>query len=268
MAPKKTSTKTMNKGKKPVTSKGKDKPPAKTAPKKSTAKKEEPSSKSYKELIAEGLAALKERKGSSRPALKKFIKENYPIVGSTSNFDLYFNNAIKKGVEAGDFEQPKGPAGALKLAKKKSPEPKKEKETSPKPKQTTAATTAAAAVTTPKAKAASKKQAPKKVVKKKSLPTAASASAAAKKVVSPSSLSYKEMILKSMPQLNEGKGSSRIVLKKYVKDTFSSKLKTSSNFDYLFNSAIKKCVENGELVQPKGPSGIIKLNKKKAKIST
>ncbi|CAI4054336.1 hypothetical protein SUVZ_16G1600 [Saccharomyces uvarum] len=266
MAPKETSIKTMNKGKKPVTSKGKEKPPAKTTPKKSTAKKEEPSSKSYKELIAEGLAALKERKGSSRPALKKFIKENYPIVGSTSNFDLYFNNAIKKGVETGDFEQPKGPAGALKLAKKKSSEPKKEKETSPKPKQTAAAT--AAAVTTPKAKAASKKQAPKKVVKKKTSPTAASASAAAKKVTSPSSLSYKEMILKSMPQLNDGKGSSRIVLKKYVKDTFSSKLKTSSNFDYLFNSAIKKCVENGELVQPKGPSGIIKINKKKAKIST
>lgn len=270
MAPKKTSTKTMNKGKKPVTSKGKDKPLAKTAPKKSTPKKEEPSSKSYKELIAEGLAALKERKGSSRPALKKFIKENYPIVGSTSNFDLYFNNAIKKGVETGDFEQPKGPAGALKLAKKKSPEPKKEKETSPKPKQSATATASAtaAAITTPKAKTASKKQAPKKVVKKKSSPTAGSASAAAKKAASPSSLSYKEMILKSMPQLNDGKGSSRIVLKKYVKDTFSSKLKTSSNFDYLFNSAIKKCVENGELVQPKGPSGIIKLSKKKAKIST
>lgn len=161
-------------------------------------------------------------------------------------------------MEAGDFEQPKGPAGAVKLAKKKSPEVKKEKEVSPKPKQ--AATSVSA--TASKAKAASTKLAPKKVVKKKS-PTVT-----AKKASSPSSLTYKEMILKSMPQLNDGKGSSRIVLKKYVKDTFSSKLKTSSNFDYLFNSAIKKCVENGELVQPKGPSGIIKLNKKKVKLST
>ncbi|EJS41422.1 hho1p [Saccharomyces arboricola H-6] len=268
MAPKKTSTKTTttNKGKKPVTSKGKDKPVIKTAVKKNAAKKEEPSSKSYKELIVEGLAALKERKGSSRPALKKFIKENYPLVGSTSNFDLYFNNAIKKGVETGDFEQPKGPAGTLKLAKKKSPELKKE--TSPKPKQAAAATTTTT-TTTPtslkaKAKTASKKQAPKKVVKKK-VPAVA---VIPKKTSSPSALTYKEMILKSMPELNDGKGSSRIVLKKYVKDTFSSKLKTSSNFDYLFNSAIKKCVENGELVQPKGPSGIIKINKKKAKLST
>ncbi|CAD6651158.1 BAG_1a_G0053540.mRNA.1.CDS.1 [Saccharomyces cerevisiae] len=258
MAPKKSTTKTTSKGKKPATSKGKEKSTSKAAIKRTTAKKEEASSKSYRELIIEGLTALKERKGSSRPALKKFIKENYPIVGSASNFDLYFNNAIKKGVEAGDFEQPKGPAGAVKLAKKKSPEVKKEKEVSPKPKQ--AATSVSA--TASKAKAASTKLAPKKVVKKKS-PTVA-----AKKASSPSSLTYKEMILKSMPQLNDGKGSSRIVLKKYVKDTFSSKLKTSSNFDYLFNSAIKKCVENGELVQPKGPSGIIKLNKKKVKLST
>ena len=256
MAPKKSTTKTTSKGKKPATSKGKEKSTSKAAIKKTTAKKEEASSKSYRELIIEGLTALKERKGSSRPALKKFIKENYPIVGSASNFDLYFNNAIKKGVEAGDFEQPKGPAGAVKLAKKKSPEVKKEKEVSPKPKQ--AATSVSA--TASKAKAASTKLAPKKVVKKKS-PTVT-----AKKASSPSSLTYKEMILKSMPQLNDG--SSRIVLKKYVKDTFSSKLKTSSNFDYLFNSAIKKCVENGELVQPKGPSGIIKLNKKKVKLST
>ena len=258
MAPKKSTTKTTSKGKKPATSKGKEKSTSKAAIKKTTAKKEEASSKSYRELIIEGLTALKERKGSSRPALKKFIKENYPIVGSASNFDLYFNNAIKKGVEAGDFEQPKGPAGAVKLAKKKSPEVKKEKEVSPKPKQ--AATSVSA--TASKAKAASTKLAPKKVVKKK-LPTVT-----AKKASSPSSLTYKEMILKSMPQLNDGKGSSRIVLKKYVKDTFFSKLKTSSNFDYLFNSAIKKCVENGELVQPKGPSGIIKLNKKKVKLST
>ncbi|CAI4773962.1 ASN_HP2_G0051940.mRNA.1.CDS.1 [Saccharomyces cerevisiae] len=258
MAPKKSTTKTTSKGKKPASSKGKEKSTSKAAIKKTTAKKEEASSKSYRELIIEGLTALKERKGSSRPALKKFIKENYPIVGSASNFDLYFNNAIKKGVEAGDFEQPKGPAGAVKLAKKKSPEVKKEKEVSPKPKQ--AATSVSA--TASKAKAASTKLAPKKVVKKKS-PTVT-----AKKASSPSSLTYKEMILKSMPQLNDGKGSSRIVLKKYVKDTFSSKLKTSSNFDYLFNSAIKKCVENGELVQPKGPSGIIKLNKKKVKLST
>lgn len=109
MAPKKSTTKTTSKGKKPATSKDKEKSTSKAAIKKTTAKKEEASSKSYRELIIEGLTALKERKGSSRPALKKFIKENYPIVGSASNFDLYFNNAIRKGVEAGDFEQPKDP---------------------------------------------------------------------------------------------------------------------------------------------------------------
>ncbi|CAI4851045.1 AIF_collapsed_G0056540.mRNA.1.CDS.1 [Saccharomyces cerevisiae] len=62
MAPKKSTTKTTSKGKKPATSKGKEKSTSKAAIKKTTAKKEEASSKSYRELIIEGLTALKERK--------------------------------------------------------------------------------------------------------------------------------------------------------------------------------------------------------------
>lgn len=83
-------------------------------------------SKSYKELIVEGLSFSKDRKGISRPALKKFIREHYPKLALSPNFDLYFNNAVKKGVESGDFDQPKGPSGTLKLIKhpaKKSPSP-------------------------------------------------------------------------------------------------------------------------------------------------
>lgn len=204
--------------------------------------------KSYKELITEALVALKDRKGSSRPALKKHIKDKYPKVGSSSNFDLHFNNAIKKGVETKDFDQPKGPSGTLKLQKK----------TSSSTTSTSGSTTTAAVngnSVTKKPVSSVKKTKPtttteKKVVKKSSSPLAAPTP------------TYKEMILEGILQLNQGKGSSRPALKKFVKDQYSSTIKASANFDHLFNNAIKKGVETGDFVQPKGPSGVVKAMKK------
>ncbi|SMN22148.1 similar to Saccharomyces cerevisiae YPL127C HHO1 Histone H1, a linker histone required for nucleosome packaging at restricted sites [Maudiozyma saulgeensis] len=200
-------------------------------------------SKSYKELITEAAVALKSRKGVSRPALKKFIKEKYPSVGSATNFDHYFNAAIKKGVETGDFEQPKGPSGTLKIVKKTvTPTPTAKKVTKPKAKTTTTATTTTKKVTKPKAKTT--------VTKSKAKSTTSS------------SLTYKEMIIKSILSINDGKGSSRLAVKKHMRDEYSKKLNTVKNFDHLFNAAIRKAVESGDLAQPKGPSGIIKVLKK------
>lgn len=176
--------------------------------------------KSYKELITEGLVALEDRKGTSRPALKKFIKEQYPKIGSSTTFDLHFNNAVKKGVESGDFEQPKGTSGPLKLVKKVKEKLVAKKSASPPSKKVT------------------------------------------KKTVSPviPNLSYKEMITQAIMELNHGKGSSRLALKKYVKDHNPST--TNSNFDHLFNTALKKGVGLGDFAQPKGPSGVVKINPK------
>ena len=70
-------------------------------------------------MIVAALLHLKDRSGSSRQALKKYIAGNYKI-GEHS--DVHLNAAIKRGVETGDFVQPKGQSGPLKLAKK---EPKK-----------------------------------------------------------------------------------------------------------------------------------------------
>lgn len=202
-----------------------------------------PASKSYKELITEAAKTLKSRNGSSRPALKKYIKENYPTVGKASNFDHYFNAAIKKGVDSGDFVQPKGPSGTLKLVKK------------PAAPATTTSAPAAKKVTkakTPAVKKVTKAKAPaaKKVTKPKA------------KAVSTGSLTYKEMIIKSILSINNGKGSSRLAVKKHMKDEYSNKLNSVKNFDHLFNAAIRKAVESGDLAQPKGPSGIIKVLKK------
>ncbi|CCH59247.1 hypothetical protein TBLA_0B04090 [Henningerozyma blattae CBS 6284] len=257
-------------------------------------KKKEDHQKSYKELITEALISLKEtRKGSSRQSLKKYIKENYPKIGSAPNFDVYFNNAVKKGVETEDFMQPKGPSGPLKLAKKE-PSP------SSTPKKEATSTTTTSIVTTPvesKLKVKATKAVTDKKVSKKSSSssstTASTTTSSDKKITKkstsiaaskeksksksqkpkskPSSSSssstptYKDMIIKAIQSTNNGKGSSRTALKKYIKDNYSNV--SSTHFDNLFNSAVRKGVESGVLAQPKGPSGVIKIQKKTAKVS-
>lgn len=67
-------------------------------------------------MIIEGILVLKERNGSSRQALKKYILEKYPV-GDT--FDSRFNLAIRKGIDSGEFAQPKGPSGPVKVVKAK-----------------------------------------------------------------------------------------------------------------------------------------------------
>ncbi|KIW83244.1 hypothetical protein Z517_02489 [Fonsecaea pedrosoi CBS 271.37] len=80
-----------------------------------------PAHASYKDMIKEAILNLKERNGSSRQAIKKYVKANNNItVTSETQFDSLFNKALKTGVEKGDFQQPKGPSGPVKLAKKEA----------------------------------------------------------------------------------------------------------------------------------------------------
>lgn len=82
---------------------------------------------SYKDMIKDAILNLKERNGSSRQAIKKYVLANNNINASSTNvFDSQFNRSIRAGVDSGDFTQPKGPSGPVKLAKK---EPKKETKT-------------------------------------------------------------------------------------------------------------------------------------------
>ncbi|KAG0003523.1 hypothetical protein BGZ79_000725, partial [Entomortierella chlamydospora] len=136
--------------------------PAKAAaPKKSKSAtpKKDADHPTYKEMIVAALLHLKDRNGSSRQALKKYISGNYKV-GEGS--DIHLNAAIKRGVDAGDFVQPKGKSGPVKLAKK---EPKKKvvKEKEPKAKKPAVK------------KAAPKKAAPKKEAVKKAAPKKAAA---------------------------------------------------------------------------------------------
>ncbi|KAJ5210359.1 hypothetical protein N7491_010165 [Penicillium cf. griseofulvum] len=121
---------------------------------------------SYRDMIKDAIISLKERNGSSRQAIKKYVQSNNKInVTSQSVFDSQFNKAIKAGVEKNEFTQPKGPSGPLKLAKKDAPV-----KAAPKPAVKPAAKSAAKPVAKPAAKPAAKKAAPKKAVAKTAAP--------------------------------------------------------------------------------------------------
>jgi histone H1/5 len=117
-----------------------------------------PTHASYRDMIKVAILNLKERNGSSRQSIKKYVLANNKLAPASQNaFDSQFNKAIKSGVEKGDFLQPKGPSGPVKLAKKEAP-------AKPAPKKPAAATKAAA----PKKTAAKKTEKAEKPKTKKS----------------------------------------------------------------------------------------------------
>ncbi|KAI9318112.1 linker histone H1 and H5 family-domain-containing protein [Dichotomocladium elegans] len=71
------------------------------------SKKAAPSHPSYEAMIKAAILALKERKGSSRPAIKKYILANYKLTPG-GHFDTQINAAIKRGVTKNVFVLPKG----------------------------------------------------------------------------------------------------------------------------------------------------------------
>ena len=83
----------------------------------------------YAEMISSAITTLKDRTGSSRQAIAKFVYENYEV--DADKAALHLNKALKKGVENGYFKMArksgKG-AGSYKLvAKKKAAAAKKPK---------------------------------------------------------------------------------------------------------------------------------------------
>ncbi|KAI5793741.1 histone H1 [Peziza echinospora] len=119
-----------------------------------TKKASEASHPTYRDMIADAISTLKERNGSSRQAIKKYIQSNFKDL---KNFDTQFNAALRRGVEKGDFVQPKGPSGTVKLNihKKKEAAAKAKAAAAPK----------ADAAEKPKKAAAAKKETAKKEAK-------------------------------------------------------------------------------------------------------
>ncbi|VUC25431.1 unnamed protein product [Clonostachys rosea] len=135
--------------------------PAATTKKAAAAPKAKASHASYQDMIIDAIVNLKDRNGSSRQSLKKYVKANNQLnLVSDKMFDSLFNKALKNGVDKDIFEQPKGPSGGTKLAKKKV-EPKKEKKAPAPKKETVVKKTATKATTEKKAPAPKKAAAPK-----------------------------------------------------------------------------------------------------------
>ena len=133
----------------PVAEKKQAKKPAKKAP------ADHPK---YSEMVAAAVGALKERSGSSRQAILKYVTANYKV-GDGANTHLKL--ALKRGVAGGALKQVKGTgaSGSFKLAEKPKPAKKAKKPAAKKtPKKT-------AKKSTPKKKTAAKKPAAKKAKK-------------------------------------------------------------------------------------------------------
>jgi len=154
------------------------------APKKAAAAKPKATAgthASYLDMIKMAIVNLKDRKGSSRQAIKKYIKANNNL-GNTSDgqFNSHINRALAAGEESGAFERPKGPSGPVKLKKPASaPKPAASK-AAPKPAPKPAATKKSASTKTKKPAGEKKPKAvTKKIAPKAKVSTAAKAAAPA-----------------------------------------------------------------------------------------
>ena len=129
----------------------------------------------YIDMVTTAIGTLKERNGSSRQAITKYILANYKVSDACTT---HIKLALKRGVVAGTLIQPKGTgaSGSFKLPK---PVPKAKKPAAKKP----AAKKPAAKKSSPAKKkpAAAKKTAAKKTPTKKKPAAAAKKATSAKK---------------------------------------------------------------------------------------
>ena len=114
---------------------------AKTAPKKKAAASAAPATHpKYIEMVQQALAALKERGGSSRQAVLKYIVANFKVGTDESVVNTHLKMALKAGVKSGSLKQSKGTgaSGSFRIGEKpKKAETKKPK--APKAKKAAAA---------------------------------------------------------------------------------------------------------------------------------
>ena len=78
-------------------------------PKKKTSKPKKPATHpKYSEMIAKAVGALKERGGSSRAAILKYIIKNYNVGSNTTVLNSHLKMALRAGVKSKSLKQVKG----------------------------------------------------------------------------------------------------------------------------------------------------------------
>ena len=108
---------------------------AKSTPKKKTSKpKTAAAHPKYNVMIAAAISSLKERGGSSRQAILKYILANYKVGDNPNAVNARLKTALKSGVKAATLKQSKGTgaSGSFRLGEKKVE--KKPKKVTKKPK--------------------------------------------------------------------------------------------------------------------------------------
>ncbi|XP_046564002.1 histone H1-delta-like [Haliotis rubra] len=137
----------------------------------------------YCDMIKKGITSLKDRGGSSRQAIYKYIVANYKVDANAAKIHLKL--ALRAGVKNGNLKQSKGTgaSGSFRIGDKaeKTKKPKAKKAVKPK-----AAGAKPKAKKVRKPKAAGVKKSPKKAKKPKAKkPAAAAKPKAAKKATKP-----------------------------------------------------------------------------------
>ncbi|XP_037790387.1 histone H1-delta-like [Penaeus monodon] len=86
-----------------------------TSAKRPSAKRAHPK---YSEMVAAALRALKERNGSSRQAILRFIVASFQV-GDERTAGVHLKQALRRGVASGSLQQTKGAgaSGSFKLSK-------------------------------------------------------------------------------------------------------------------------------------------------------
>ena len=132
---------------------------AKATPKKTAKPKKVATHPKYSEMVKAAISSLKERGGSSRAALLKYIMANFQVGSDAKVVNTHLKIALKNGVKNASLKQAKGTgaSGSFKLGEKPKVEKKPKAKKAPKPK-----------AAKPKKKPAAKK--PKKAVGEKKTP--------------------------------------------------------------------------------------------------
>ena len=174
---------------------------------KKTAKPKKPADHpKYADMIRAAIASLKERGGSSRQAIVKYISANYKV---GDGFENHVKLSIKRLVAKKELNQVKGTgaSGSFKLVKKEQEKPTKKKSVAKKkpksPKKPAAAKAPAKKKPAAKKSAAKKKTAAKKPADKKKPKSKAKVKKAAKKPAKKAAKKPKSKSKKPAPKREE-----------------------------------------------------------------
>ncbi|CAC5402723.1 H1_5 [Mytilus coruscus] len=112
------------------------KTPAKSPKKKAAAKpKKVATHPKYSEMVGKAISALKERGGSSRQAILKYIIANFNVGSDAKTVNTHLKLALKSGVKSNSLKQSKGTgaSGSFKIGEVAKPAKKPAKESTKKP---------------------------------------------------------------------------------------------------------------------------------------